>query len=63
MNGSSTFHLSQAGEQVTLHVGDRIELSPGVVHDTVVCTKGVTCLEAHKSVTSKTEERCDESFG
>lgn len=48
VRGSITFGLPDAGERVTLHAGDRLDLPPGVLHDAVVGPEGVVCLEARR---------------
>jgi len=48
VRGSITFGLPELGKQLTLKVGDRLDLPAGTVHDAVVGAQGVTCLEAHK---------------
>jgi hypothetical protein len=48
VSGSITFGLPQHNRQLTLHPGDRLELPAAVVHDAVVGSEGVTCLEAHQ---------------
>ena len=48
VSGSITFGLPVAGDQVTLHAGDRLDLPAGVAHDAVVGPEGVVCLEAHR---------------
>jgi mannose-6-phosphate isomerase-like protein (cupin superfamily) len=48
VRGSITFGFPEQGRQVTLNVGDRLELPPGVVHDARVGPQGVMCLEAHR---------------
>ena len=48
VNGSITFGLPEEKRQLTLHPGDRLELPAGVVHDAVVGSDGVLCLEAHR---------------
>ena len=48
VSGSITFGLPGTGDQITLHPGDRLELSSGVTHDAVVGAQGVVCLEAHR---------------
>jgi quercetin dioxygenase-like cupin family protein len=48
VQGSITFGLPDRGREVTLHVGDRLDLPPGVAHDAVVGPQGVACLEAHR---------------
>ena len=45
--GSITFHLGTGGA-VELDRGDRLELPAGTVHDAVVGSAGVSCLEAHR---------------
>jgi hypothetical protein len=45
--GSVRFGLPDHGRSVELAVGDRLDLPAGTVHDAVVGTAGVTCLEAH----------------
>ncbi|HET7091264.1 MAG TPA: cupin domain-containing protein [Anaerolineae bacterium] len=47
VEGSITFGLPDEGRQVTLNMGDRLDLPAGVVHDAVVGLQGVVCLEAH----------------
>ena len=49
VQGSITFGFPEDKQRVTMHPGDRLELSPGVAHDAVVGSKGVVCLEAHRS--------------
>ena len=48
VQGSITFGLPELGTQLTLKAGDRLDLPAGIVHDAVVGTQGVVCLEAHK---------------
>ena len=48
VRGSITFGLPDAGDQVTLRTGDRLDLPAGVVHNAVVGSDGVVCLEAHR---------------
>ena len=48
VQGSITFGLPELGKQLTLKTGDRLDLPAGVVHDAVVGSQGVVCLEAHK---------------
>jgi quercetin dioxygenase-like cupin family protein len=48
VRGSITFGLPGEGREVTLKMGDRLELPAGVAHDAVVGPEGVTCLEAHR---------------
>jgi quercetin dioxygenase-like cupin family protein len=47
VSGSITFGLPGEGKSLELRPGDRLELPPGVVHDAVVGSQGVVCLEAH----------------
>jgi quercetin dioxygenase-like cupin family protein len=49
VQGSIDFGLPGMGEQAHLEAGDRLDLPPGVVHDAVVGSQGVVCLEAHIS--------------
>ena len=48
VSGSITFGLPDAGDQLTLHPGDRLDLPAGVSHNAVVGEQGVVCLEAHR---------------
>ena len=48
VQGSITFGLPELDKQLTLKAGDRLDLPAGVVHDAVVGSQGVVCLEAHK---------------
>jgi quercetin dioxygenase-like cupin family protein len=45
--GSIRFGLPDAGRDVELAAGDRLDLPAGTVHDATVGPSGVTCLEAH----------------
>jgi hypothetical protein len=49
--GSITFHLVNSGTRVnldvSLSVGERLDLPAGTVHAATVGPDGVTCLEAH----------------
>jgi uncharacterized protein YjlB len=47
VRGSITFGLPELGKQLTLQAGDRLDLPAGTVHDAVVGSQGVTCLEAN----------------
>ena len=47
VRGSITFGLPLLKKQVTLHAGDRLDLSAGTVHNAQVGTEGVMCLEGH----------------
>ena len=46
-SGSIRFGLPGSGGGEDLAAGDRLELPAGTVHDAVVGTDGVSCLEAH----------------
>ena len=48
VQGSIAFGLPELGQQLTLKVGDRLDLPAGTVHDAVVGSQGVVCLEGHK---------------
>jgi quercetin dioxygenase-like cupin family protein len=48
VEGSITFGLPALDQQLTLKAGDRLDLPAGVIHDAVVGSQGVVCLEAHK---------------
>ena len=48
VRGSITFGLPELGQRFELNAGDRLDLPAGTVHDAVVGSQGVTCLEAHK---------------
>ena len=48
VSGSITFGLPDSGEQVTLNLGDQLNLPAGVVHNAIVGSDGVVCLEAHR---------------
>ena len=48
VSGSITFGLPDSSEQLTLNIGDRLNLPAGVAHNAVVGSKGVVCLEAHR---------------
>jgi len=47
--GSIIFGLPATGDRVAMSVGDRLELPAGTLHDAIVGSAGVTCLEAHVS--------------
>jgi quercetin dioxygenase-like cupin family protein len=46
VDGSITFRLTDSGERLELHAGDRLDIEPGTVHDAIVGPHGVTCIEA-----------------
>jgi quercetin dioxygenase-like cupin family protein len=48
VRGSITFGLPELGRQLMLKAGDRLDLPAGTVHDAVVGSQGVVCLEGHK---------------
>lgn len=48
VRGSITFGLTELGQQITLKAGDRLDLPAGTVHNAIVGSQGVVCLEAHK---------------
>ena len=47
VRGSITFILPDESETLTLHAGDRLELSANTIHSAVVGSQGMTCFEAH----------------
>ena len=48
LRGSITFGLPDSGDEITLSLGDRLELPADVTHNAVVGPQGVACLEAHR---------------
>ncbi|MBI5288172.1 MAG: cupin domain-containing protein [Chloroflexi bacterium] len=46
LRGSITFRLTDTGEEIELHPGDRLDIEPSTVHSAVVGPEGVTCVEA-----------------
>ena len=48
VSGSITFGLPDADRRFTLHPGDRLDLPAGTLHDALVGSEGVVCLEAHR---------------
>jgi quercetin dioxygenase-like cupin family protein len=48
VRGSITFGLPREGRKIVLNPGDRLDLPPGTLHDAVVSSQGVTCLEAYR---------------
>ena len=51
VSGSITFSLPQEGTRITMTAGDRLDLPAGTLHEAVVSTQGVECLEAHWTTT------------
>jgi quercetin dioxygenase-like cupin family protein len=51
VSGSITFFVDER-EAIELGPGDRLDLPAGTVHSAVVGPRGVTCLEAHRPVSS-----------
>ena len=47
VTGAITFGFPKDGTKLTLKVGDRLDLPSGTLHEAVVSTLGVECLEAH----------------
>ncbi len=45
--GSIRFGLPGSQDAIVLIVGDRLDLPAGTIHDAVVGSDGVACLEAH----------------
>ncbi len=48
VSGSITFGLPEENRKLTLKAGDRLDLPAGIVHDALVGSDGVVCLEAHR---------------
>jgi quercetin dioxygenase-like cupin family protein len=48
LEGDITFSMPELGEEITLRPGDRLELSPGVLHQAFVGPSGVLCLEGQR---------------
>jgi len=48
VQGSITFGLPALKQKLTLKAGDRLDLPAEIVHDAVVGSQGVVCLEAHR---------------
>ena len=47
VEGEITFELPETGEEISLQVGDRMDLPAHTPHGAVVGSAGVLCLEAH----------------
>ena len=45
--GGIIFGLPEVGTSLPLEAGDRLDLPAGTLHDAVVGSRGVHCLEAH----------------
>jgi uncharacterized protein YjlB len=45
--GDIVFGLPEAGTGLPLETGDRLDLPAGTLHDAIVGSRGVHCLEAH----------------
>ena len=50
VTGAITFRFPKDAGEMTLIVGDRLDLPAGVSHEAVVSTLGVECLEAHQDL-------------
>ena len=48
VQGSITFGLPELGQSVTMKAGDRLDLPADTLHDALVGTQGVVCLEGYK---------------
>lgn len=48
LQGSITWILPEAGQEIETQPGDRLDLPAGTAHAARVGAKGVTCLEAHR---------------
>jgi quercetin dioxygenase-like cupin family protein len=48
VRGSIMFGLPEEGREILLEAGDRLDLPANTVHDAVVGSQGVLCLEAHQ---------------
>jgi quercetin dioxygenase-like cupin family protein len=48
VSGSITFGLPTLERNLTLFPGDRLDLPKGTLHDALVGSDGVVCLEGHK---------------
>lgn len=48
VSGSISFGLPGEGRNVNLKAGDRLDLPPGVIHEALVGSEGVVCLEGHR---------------
>jgi hypothetical protein len=48
LDGSITFCLPASRQQVTLYLGDRLDLPADTIHTTVVGPEGVVCLEGQR---------------
>lgn len=48
VSGSITFGFPETDRNLTLNAGDRLDLPKGIVHDALVGSQGVVCLEGHR---------------
>ncbi len=48
VQGSIIFSLPDSEKEITLNLGDRLELPAGVAHKAIAGPQGVACLEAHR---------------
>jgi quercetin dioxygenase-like cupin family protein len=48
VSGSITFGLPEIKREAALNPGDRLDLPKGTVHNAVVGSEGVVCLEGHR---------------
>lgn len=48
VRGSIRWVLTETGQEIEAHAGDRLELPRGTRHAAYVGPDGVTCLEAHR---------------
>src|SRR5436190_23764350 len=48
VSGSIMFNLPILKKQITLHIGDRLDLPSNVVHAAQVGAEGVVCLEGYR---------------
>ncbi|ACZ41121.1 hypothetical protein Tter_0199 [Thermobaculum terrenum ATCC BAA-798] len=51
--GSITFGFPETQTKIEMHPGDRLDLPPGIVHDAIVGSEGVVCIEGHRYDTGK----------
>ncbi|MDE3096367.1 MAG: cupin [Chloroflexota bacterium] len=46
LRGSLVFRLTETGEEIAPHPGDRLDIEPGTMHGPPPAPGGVTCIEA-----------------